>query len=74
MFAGMKDHDGTRYNIGLGLTNANLKADTYYSLRFVHGTHDVVYYFYTGNKIVEEETTTETATTEPKPSITLQRS
>lgn len=72
VFAGMKDHDGTRYNIGLGLTNANLKADTYYSLRFVYGTHDVVYYFYTGNKNIKEETTTETTTTEPKPSITLQ--
>ncbi len=73
VFAGMKDHDNTRYNIGLGLTDANLKADTYYSLRFVYGTHDVVYYFYTGNKEdIKEETTTETTTTEPEPSITLQ--
>ena len=77
VFAGMKDHDGTRYNIGLGLRDANLKANTYYSLRFVYGTHDVVYYFYTGNKEdIKEETTTETptetTTTEPEPSITLQ--
>lgn len=72
-FAGMKDHDNTRYNIGLGLTDVNLKANTYYSLRFVYGTHDVVYYFYTGNKEdIKEETTTETTTTEPEPSITLQ--
>lgn len=68
VFAGMKDHDNTRYNIGLGLTDVNLKANTYYSLRFVYGTHDVVYYFYTGNKEdIKEETTTE-----PEPSITLQ--
>lgn len=73
VFAGMKDHDNTRYNIGLGLTDVNLKANTYYSLRFVYGTHDVVYYFYTGNKEdIKEETTTETTTTEPEPSITLQ--
>ena len=63
VFAGMKDHDNTRYNIGLGLRDANLKADTYYSVRFVYGTHDVVYYFYTGNKNIKEETTTETTTT-----------
>ena len=44
-FQEMKDHDNTRYNIGLGLTDVNLKANTYYSLRFVYGTHDVVYYF-----------------------------
>ena len=73
VFPGMKDHDNTRYNIGLGLTDVNLKANTYYSLRFVYGTHDVVYYFYTGNKEdIKEETTTETTTTEPEPSITLQ--
>lgn len=73
VFAGMKDHDNTRYNIGLGLTDVNLKANTYYSLRFVYGTHDVVYYFYTGNKEdIKEETTTETTTPEPEPSITLQ--
>ena len=73
VFAGMKDHDNTRYNIGLGLTDANLKANTYYSLRFVYGTHDVVYYFYTGNKEdIKEETTTETTTPKPEPSITLQ--
>lgn len=78
VFAGMKDHDNTRYNIGLGLRDANLKANTYYSLRFVYGTHDVVYYFYTGNKedikeeTTPETTTPETTTPEPEPSITLQ--
>lgn len=58
-------HDGTAYNIGLGLSGVNLQPNKYYSLRFVYDENDVVYYFYTGNKEdIKEETTTETTTIE----------
>ena len=52
-------------NMGLGLSTANLKENKYYSLRFVYGTSDVVYYFYTGNAGDITEPTTEAPTEAP---------
>lgn len=41
--------DAHQYNMGFALSDNNIKPNTYYSLRFVYGSYDVVYYFYTGN-------------------------
>ena len=64
-----KNRDGSHYQIGIGLGQGiGIKPDTYYSLRFVNGNEDVVYWFYTGdaNNIVVGggEDTTTTAPTE----------
>mgnify|MGYP004512325663 FL=1 len=75
-YKGWKEPLNGMTNLGLGLTTANLKENTYYSLRFVYGSSDVVYYLYTGSAedISESTTPSETQTesqTKPDESVDL---
>lgn len=66
VYTGDGRKDAHQFIMGFALNNNNIKPNTYYSLRFVYGDNDVVYYFYTGNAsdITEGGETTTQAPTE----------
>lgn len=49
VYTGNGRKDAYQFIMGFALSDNNIKPNTYYSLRFVYGDNDVVYYFYTGN-------------------------